>query len=44
MQVNANAASFAAGLTTSAVADRDILSTSLMDNIVAAGGLPAPRR
>ena len=38
VQVNANAASFAAGLTTSAVADRDILSTSLMDNIVAAGG------
>jgi flagellin len=39
IQVNANAASFAAGLTTSAVADRDILSTSLLDNIVAGGGV-----
>lgn len=38
VQVNANAASFAAGLTTSAVADRDVLSTSLLDNIVTAGG------
>ncbi len=38
VQVNANAASFAAGLTTSAVADRDVLSTSILDQIVTAGG------
>ena len=38
VQVNANAASFAAGLTTSAVADRHVNSTSLLDQIVAAGG------
>jgi flagellin-like hook-associated protein FlgL len=39
VQVNANAASFAAGLTTSAVADRDINSTSLLDNIGGTGTL-----
>lgn len=38
IQVNANAASFAAGLTTSAVANRSINSTSILDQVVAAGG------